>query len=64
LASDDAACSKGSKGTITLFASYYSVHYDTMKLHFGPGCKGHNLSYASPHLVVLITRHGAQVNTP
>lgn len=63
LASDDAACPANSRGTITLFASYYAVHRDTMKLRFGPGCKGHNLSYSSPRLHVLITRHGAQVNT-
>jgi hypothetical protein len=63
-ASDDPACPAGSRGTITLFASYYAVHRDSLKLHFGPHCTGHNLSYSWQHLHVLITRHGAQVNTP
>jgi len=63
-ASDDKACAKGTTGTITLFASYYATHRDTMRLRFRPGCTGHNLSYAGPTLHVYIARHGAQVNTP
>lgn len=63
-ASDDANCPKGARGTITLFASYYSVHRDTMQVHFGSSCTGHNLSYSGPTLHVYIARHGAQVTTP
>ncbi len=63
-ASDDQSCPQGSTGTITLFASYYSVHRDTMQVHFGSRCAGHNLSYSGSSLHVYIARHGAQVNTP
>ncbi len=64
-ASTDTACPAGRRGTITLFASYYAVHRDSVKLSF-PKCAGHDLSYttaADPSLRVEITRHGAQVNT-
>jgi len=63
-ASDDMTCATGATGTITLFASYYSVHRDTMQIHFSARCTGHNLSYSGPALHVYIARHGAQVNTP
>jgi hypothetical protein len=63
-ASDDKACAKGTLGTITLCASYYSTHRDTMQIRFRPRCTGHNLSYSGSTLRVYIARHGAQVNTP
>ncbi len=63
-ASDDRRCAKGASGTITLFASYYSVHRDTLQIHFGSRCAGHSLSYRGSAVHVLIARHGAQVNTP
>ena len=63
-ASDAKHCAKGATGTITLFASYYSVHRDTMQIHFSSRCTGHNLSYSGSALHVYIARHGAQVNTP
>jgi hypothetical protein len=63
-ATDDKACAKGATGTITLFASYYSVHRDTMQTHFSPRCSGHNLSYSGSALHVYIARNGAQVTTP
>jgi hypothetical protein len=63
-ASDAKHCAKGATGTITLFASYYSVHRDTMQVHFSSRCTGHNLSYGAPALHVYIARRGAQVNTP
>ena len=63
-ASDDKACATGATGTITLFASYYSVHRDTMQTHFNSRCTGHNQSYNGSALHVYIARHGAQVNTP
>ncbi|MEA2146539.1 MAG: hypothetical protein QOG59_2126 [Solirubrobacteraceae bacterium] len=63
-ASDAKHCAKGATGTITLFASYYSVHRDTMQIHFSSRCTGHNLSYRGSSLHVYIARHGAQVNTP
>ena len=63
-ASDDQDCAKGATGTITLFASYYSVHRDTMQIHFNSRCGGHNRSYSGSALHVYIARHGVQVNTP
>jgi hypothetical protein len=63
-ATDDQACANGAAGTITLFASYYSVHRDTMQIHFSSGCAGHDRSYRGSALDVYIARHGAQVNTP
>jgi hypothetical protein len=63
-ASDDMTCATGATGTITLFASYYSVHRDTLQIHFSARCIGHNLSYSGPSLHAYIARHGAQVNTP
>jgi hypothetical protein len=55
---------KGATGTITLFASYYSVHRDAMQIHFSAPCRGHNLSYSGSALHIYIARHGAQVNSP
>ncbi len=61
-ASDDPACPVGGGGTATLFASYYSVHRDSVRLRFAGGCADHDHSYTGPSLHVLITRKGAQVN--
>jgi hypothetical protein len=63
-ATDDKACAKGATGTITLFASYYGVHVDTMRIRFGRHCTGHSLSYSGSTVHVYIARHGHQVNTP
>jgi len=63
-ASDDMTCGQGVTGTITLFASYYSVHRDTMQIQLSSRCTGHNLSYSGSALHVYIARDGAQVNTP
>ncbi len=63
-ASDDKGCATRTTGTITLFASYFSVHDDTMQTHFSSCCTGHNLNYSGTALHVYIARHGAQVNTP
>jgi hypothetical protein len=63
-ASDDSACAVGTRGTVTLFASYFSVHRDTAALHFAKACADHDHHFSGSSLHVLITRHGAQVNTP
>jgi hypothetical protein len=63
-ASDDKNCATGATGTITLFASYFSVHDDTMQIQFSSRCTGHNLNYSGTALHVYIARQGAQVNTP
>ncbi len=62
-ASDDPACAVGTRGTVTLFASYYSVHRDTLVLHFGSACAGHDHRFAGPNLHVEIDRGGKQVNS-
>jgi len=63
-ASDDKDCAKGATGTVTLFASYYSVHRDTIQIHFDSRCGGHDRSYGGAALHVYIARSGAQVNMP
>jgi hypothetical protein len=65
-ASDDKSCAVGTRGTATLFASYYAApHRDSLSLHFAAACADHDRRYASASLHVYITRHnGAQVNYP
>lgn len=62
-ASDDSACPVGTIGTVTLFASYFETHRDTLALSFIGGCADHDHRYSSGSLHVLITRKGAQVNS-
>ena len=62
-ATDDHACPAGTTGTITLFASYYSVHRDSMAAHFHGGCADHDLTFTGMVLRVEIQRNGAQVNS-
>ena len=62
-ASDDQACPTQTKGTVSLFATYYSVHVDTITLHFTGGCADHDHSFAGSIVKVLIARNGAQVNS-
>ena len=62
-ASDDSACPAATRGTVTLFASYFSVHRDSIALHFTGACARHNHTFTGSIVKVLITRNGAQVNT-
>lgn len=62
-ASDDAACPRGTNGSVTLFASYYSVHRDSIVLHFASACASHDHTFTGSIVHVLIARNGAQVNT-
>lgn len=62
-ASDDTACPTATKGTVTLFASYYSVHRDTIALHFTGACTTHDHTFTGAIVKVLVTRNGAQVNS-
>jgi hypothetical protein len=61
-ASSDPECATGTHGTVTLFASYYSVHHDSLRLRFAGGCTDHDHTYTGSQLHVLLTRGGAQVN--
>lgn len=62
-ATDDAACAKGTKGTVTMFASYYSVHRDLIVLRFAAACADHDHSFTGTAVRLEISRSGAQVNS-
>jgi hypothetical protein len=62
-ASDDPSCPAHARGTVTLFASYHAVHRDAVILRFPGGCAGHDHTYASAQVHVLIARGGRQVNS-
>ncbi|HEY1778539.1 MAG TPA: hypothetical protein VGG41_20455 [Solirubrobacteraceae bacterium] len=62
-ASDDKGCPTATHGTVTLFASYYSVHRDSIALHFSGACATHDHTFTGAIVKVLITRNGAQVNS-
>ena len=62
-ASDDARCAVGTRGTITLFASYYSTHVDTIVMHFAAPCADHDHRFSGTVVHVEIDRGGHQVNT-
>jgi hypothetical protein len=61
-ASDDAACPRGTPGSVTLFASYYSVHRDSVAMHFASACASHDHSFVGTIVHVEIARNGHQVN--
>jgi hypothetical protein len=62
-AGDDPACPVGVAGTVTLFASYFSVHRDSLRMRFATACSTHDHLFTGSSLHVLITRKGAQVNS-
>ncbi|HLW95048.1 MAG TPA: hypothetical protein VKS25_06710 [Solirubrobacteraceae bacterium] len=62
-ASDDPACPAKTKGTVSLFATYYSTHVDTIALHFSGACADHDHTFSGAIVKVLIARNGAQVNS-
>ena len=62
-ASDDAACPRGTPGSVTLFASYFAVHRDSIVLHFASPCASHDHRFTATTVHVLIARNGHQVNT-
>jgi hypothetical protein len=62
-ATNDAACPRGTVGSVTLFASYYALHRDSITLHFAPACADHDLVFTGASVHVLIARDGKQVNS-
>jgi hypothetical protein len=62
-ATDDTSCTRGARGTVTLFASYYSVHRDSIVTRFGAACSDHDLTFTGPIVHAEISRNGAQVNS-
>ena len=61
-ASDDPSCRAGARGTVTLFASYYSTHRDSLAIRFSNSCADDDHTFSGTRLHVLIARNGAQVN--
>ena len=61
-ASDDPTCPVGARGTVTLFASYYQGHHDSLQLHFANSCTAHNATFRGTQLYVVIANNGHQVN--
>jgi hypothetical protein len=61
-ASDDQTCAAGTRGTVTLFASYYQQHRDSVQLRFSGGCDAYDYTYTGSQLHVLIADDGRQVN--
>jgi hypothetical protein len=53
-ASTDPACTVGTVGHITMYASYNGVRSDSMRLFFGPGCSDQNHLYHGPRVVAQV----------
>jgi hypothetical protein len=63
-ASGFASCVVGTRGTVAIFASYYSTHRDRLQFLFKAGCAAENATFLGSPLHALITRNGRQVNAP
>jgi hypothetical protein len=50
----DPNCSVGTRGKLTVFASYNNVHRDSVELSFPPACKGHRHRYTGPSVVTNV----------
>jgi hypothetical protein len=61
-ASDSAACATGTSGTVTIFASYFQGHHDSVQLRFGPACSAESATFAGRALHALVANEGHQVN--
>ena len=62
-ATDDKACPKGTRGSVTLFASYFGLHRDSIVVHFAPACASHNRTFTGSIVHVEIARNGHEVLT-
>ncbi len=61
-ASDDPTCSLGTRGMVSIFASYYEGHHDSVQLHFGGGCAAYDATFLGSQLYAVIANNGHQVN--
>jgi hypothetical protein len=61
--SDDPGCPPASRGMVTLFASYFEEHHDSVQLRFTGACSAYDLTFAGTQLHVLIANDGRQVNS-
>ena len=62
VASDDQSCTAGERGTVTLFASYYQGHHDSVQLDLKGDCSSYRYTYIGSQVHVLIADNGRQVN--
>lgn len=60
-ASDDPGCAAGTRGTATLFASYYEGHHDLLSLRFDGACAAYEQTFSDQALHVAIARDGHQL---
>lgn len=60
--SDDPSCPVGSHGGVTLFASYYEQHRDSLQLRFAGTCATYADTFTGSQLSALIADNGHQVN--
>jgi hypothetical protein len=61
--SDDPACPRGTGGQVTLFASYYGVHRDSIALSFASACGDHDHAFTGAQVHILIASDGHQVDS-
>ncbi len=61
-ASDDPACVPATPVGVTIFASYYEGHHDSLQLHFAGSCSAFDATFSGPALYALIAASGHQVN--
>jgi len=62
-ASDYAGCALGTRGSVTIFASYFQGHHDRVVLHFAAACAAEDATFLGSQLHALIARDGRQVNS-
>jgi len=60
-ASDDQTCLPGTRGTTTLFASYFEGHFDSAQFHLIGSCAVYDYKFSGPRLLALIARDGGAV---
>jgi len=62
-ASDDETCPVGTRATVTLFASYFQGHHDSVQFHFTGGCGAYDYTYVGSQLHVVIANNGQAVRS-
>jgi hypothetical protein len=50
----DPACTRGTKGTLTVFASYNNIVKDSVQLSFPAACKSHSVRYKGKAVVTNV----------
>ncbi len=52
--STDPRCRVGTRGMVTIFASYNGIHQDSVRFWFPAACQGHRRLYHSPSVVTNV----------